>query len=412
MILLGRWFLLLVLCWGLVGCGGDSGAVVLPTLVSAAGVPAGNNTALPPTWTAQPTAEQPTGTPAGASFLLPPTNTARPIPTSTPFTPAPSRTPTPTQSPTGTTTPVIKSLVAYGLDEIIPFEAFPKPAGNNGWGIHWIPTISQSPAVVDRFIAEVIKMHIKWVVFLNDGGQIGNNDYLVQRLVANGIMPVMRVYRTDITPYDNNLGPMVRHYRAMGVYYFQLYNEPNVNDENRQGFANPNHYATTWADAARIVIANGGLPGFGSLSPGGSYDHLTFLDRTLRAIEFNGDGDVLNRSWLSVHNYHGLRPYDDPGGFLLFREYDAIVRSHLLRSLPMIGTEGGSYSNDPEIEKQFLIYQYSYMREAEPYFFAFSAWLLANLEGESGDPSWEWQSWFRNSFVHPVVTDFFYQNER
>jgi hypothetical protein len=201
----------------------------------------------------------------------------------------------------------------------------------------------------------------------------------------------------------------VRHYRARGVTYFQLYNEPNVNVENMQGFANPVHYARQWADAARIVVKNGGLPGLGALSPGGAYDHYTFLDRTLRTLEYNGDDDLLNRTWLSVHNYHGTRPTDDPDGFLLFRQYDAIVRAHLLRSMPIIGTEGGSYSDSPEEVKYHLAQQYGYMAGAEPYFLAFSYWVLANQEGGSWDPGWEWQTLFRAGYVHPVVTDFFYK---
>ena len=101
-----------------------------------------------------------------------------------------------------------------------------------------------------------------------------------------------------------------------GVYYFQLYNEPNINVENHQGFANPNQYAHAWATAAREVVANGGFPGLGCAEPRRpEYNHYDFLARTLQALKFNGDEALLNRTWLSVHNYHGVRPYDDPDGF-------------------------------------------------------------------------------------------------
>jgi hypothetical protein len=56
-----------------------------------------------------------------------------------------------------------------------------------------MPTVRQSPADVDKFVAEMRLMNIKWVVFLNDNTNIGDNDYLVERLVANGIMPIMRL---------------------------------------------------------------------------------------------------------------------------------------------------------------------------------------------------------------------------
>ncbi|MDX1687167.1 MAG: hypothetical protein R3248_04215 [Candidatus Promineifilaceae bacterium] len=395
--------------WLLVACGQPGAA--LPTQVAAAALtPGGGDGIVPPTWTAAP---PPTMTPdgaAGPASTPTPSRTPLPIPTNTPFTPPPTFTPGPESTPETTVTPDRLPLGAYGPDEAIPLAAFPRPPGDNGWGMHWIPTVKQEPAVVDRFVAEAGRMHIKWVVFLNDGTNVGDNDYLVRQLVANNIMPVMRLYRSNVTPYDGDLGAVVRHYRSLGVYYFQLYNEPNVNVENDQGFANPIHYAAVWADAAREVIANGGLPGFGAFSPGGAFDHYEFLDRTLRALEHNGDLDLLNRAWLSVHNYHGTRPHDDPDGFLLFRKYDAIVRSHLLRSMPMIGTEGGSYSDSEETVKNLLTYQYTYMRDAEPYFMAFSYWLLANQVGGSHDDRWEYQALFRDGYVHPVVADFFYQN--
>jgi hypothetical protein len=383
-------------------------ANAMPTRASLAMVPGG----LPATFTPAPGTAVATHTPIGTMRPLPPTNTPHFIPTHTPVPPTATPTETPTPTVDGTATPVIKPLNAYGLQEAIPYQAFPRPPGDNGWGMHWIPTVSQESGVVDQFVAEIVRMHIKWVVFLNEGTNIGDNDYLVEQLVANGIMPVMRLYRDGVLPYDGNLGAMVRHYRAKGVTYFQLYNEPNVNVENQQGFANPEQYARAWANAARVVVANGGLPGIGALSPGGSYNHLDFLDRTLAALEFNGDASLLNHAWLSAHNYHGTRPYNDPGGFLLFREYDKIVQAHLGRSLPIVGTEGGSYHPDPTTDMQFIQYQYSYMRNREPYYLAFSYWLMANRAGGGNDAQWDWQALFRPGYTHPVVTEFFYKNVR
>ncbi len=413
---LWRLFLGLFFFLGLAGCTAVSQTQPLPTRVALASVPelSPSTTPIPPTFTPKPVTAVPTPTLPGPLPTFTPSSTPLPIPTNTPVTP--TNTPTITPSPTPglyiSPTPVIKPLNQYSINEVIPFEAFPHPPNDNGWGMHWMPTVKQDPGVVDRFVAEAVRMHIKWVVFLNDGTNIGDNDYLVEKLVANGIMPVMRLYRSEVVPYDDNLGEMVAHYRAKGVYYFQIYNEPNVNIENRQGFANPNQYAVAWAFAARAVVANGGLPGIGALSPGGEYHALDFFDRTLRALAYNGDAYLLNHAWVAVHNYHGTRPYDDIGGFLQFRKYDEIVRSHLGRSLPIIGTEGGSYHPDPAVETEFIRYQYNYMRSPnrEPYFFAFSWWLLANKEGGGHDETWEWQALFQPGFVHPAVTEFFYKN--
>lgn len=403
----------LLLLTGLTACqtaGTTSFSEPLPTMAALAFIADDTPTPVgfvPPTYTAaaQEATPIPTASPTRATL---PTATANILPTNTPV--PPTLTPTVTPTPTLTLAATLKPFAEYRLDEPLPLELFPRPLNDNGWGMHWIPTVKQEPAVVDRFVGEMVRMHIKWVVFLNDGTNIGDNDYLVSRLVANGIMPVMRLYRSNVTVYEGDLAAMVRHYRAKGVHYYQLYNEPNVNEENNQGAANPNQYATVWAVGARIVIENGGYPGFGSMSPGGAYNHYLYLERIIQVLKHNGDGWLLNRAWLSVHNYHGTRPHDDPDGFLMFRNYDQILQVHLGRSLPMIGTEGGSYSTDINVEKSLIIYQYTYMREAEPYFFAFSYWLLANREGGGGDNTWEWQSLFRANYVHPVIPDFFYRN--
>ena len=405
--------LLLIGILFLMGCQHVDAAQV-PTMASAALVPDPTD-GIPLTFTPPPATAVPTATDIVIRDTATPSKTPLPIPTLTPFTPRPSDTPTPTASPliTPTNTPVIKPIDQYSYQEVIPYQAFPVPPGDNGWGMHWIPTVSQSSEAVDRYVNELVKMHIKWAVFLNDGTNIGDNDYLVDKLVANGIMPVMRLYRAGVLPYGSDVGALVRHYRARGVYYYQIYNEPNVNIENHQGFANPNQYAIAWAQTAREIVNNGGLPGIGAFSPGGEYSHYDFLDRTLRALKYNGDEALLNHAWLSIHNYHGTRAYDDPGGFLLFRDYDEIVRSQLGRSLPMVGTEGGSYSTDPQVAKNLLIYQYTYMRDAEPYLLAFSYWVLANQAAGGNDSAWEWQSLFKEGgWVHPVVTEFFYQNAR
>ena len=389
-------------------------ALSLPTVAALAVVPTATPTAdvPPPTWTPI------VSLVASGAFLDSATNTPRPpketplpVPTNTPMTPTltPSITPTPSQTPTPTPRPFAK----IGNDEPLFVEEYPRPPGDNGWGMHWMPTVSQDRGAVDHYVSELKKMHIKWVVILNDNTNIGDNDYLVEKLVANGMMPVMRLYRDSVISYDGELGPMVRHYRAKGVYYFQLFNEPNVNIENNQGFANPNVYAMTWASAARDVIKNGGLPGIGALSPGGEYNHLEFMRRTIRALRYNGDIHLLDRSWVSLHNYHGLRPLDDPGGFLMFREYDKIVQEELGRSLPIIGTEGGSYAENPGVETDLLAWQYGYMKTArvqEPYFFAFSWWLLANRAGGGWDDTWEWQTLFRPGYTHPAVSEYFYKN--
>ncbi len=274
--------------------------------------------------------------------------------------------------------------------------------------MHWIPTTSSSKEVVDRFVSEAQAMKVKWMVILNDGTDSTKNDYLVTKLVEKGIMPVMRIFTPNGEPISGDLAGMVRHYKALGVDYFQLYNEPNNNGENPNGKPDVGQYLDKWIPAAKIVAANGGLPGFAALSPGGNVDDLEFLRSALEEIKRRGEVSVLGKAWVAIHNYTFNRPIDytaDSNGFLKFRWYDEIVREAIGRSLPIIGTEGGTQvgmqhdKNYPVVDEagqaRTLADAYRYMSNAEPYYFAYSNWVIANEAGGGMDPQFSDQALFR-----------------
>jgi hypothetical protein len=283
----------------------------------------------------------------------------------------------------------------------MPLADYPRPAGDTGRGFHWIPTLHSDPAVVDHFVAEAKKLGASWVVILNDGAQIGDNDYLVKRLVENQIEPVMRLYTAHGAPIDGDLTKMVQHYSGLGVHYFLPYNEPNLPEENPDGKVSVKSYVDRWLPAARAILAGGGLPGLGGLAPGAPVDDVAFLRSTLDEIKRRGAVDVLDRAWVSVHNYTFNRPIDyqdDSNGFLKFRWYDQVVRDALGRDLPIISTEGGPRMGDnvdqhfPPVDEarrdKLAADAFAYLNHREPYFFAQTLWVLANEAGGGNDPSW------------------------
>lgn len=289
---------------------------------------------------------------------------------------------------------------------VLPLSDFPKPPGDNGRGIHWIPTTSQSPETVDRFVQAAKKMRIKWVTFLNDHASIGANDYLVKQLKANGMEPVMRVYTSGLEPVNGDLGAMVRHYRALGVNYFQLYNEPNHVVENGGQFPDVNRYLDLWIPAAKAVLENGGLPGFGALGPGGEFNDVDFLNQSLDGLRARGELGLLDRAWLAIHNYMGDAPLEDTRAFSRFKVYAEGLQRKLGRLLPMIGTEGGTFPHHADDEPRRIAAvtsAYHYMANREPYNFAYSYWVIANSAGGGHDPAWEWQALFRPDGASPLV---------
>lgn len=287
-------------------------------------------------------------------------------------------------------------------------EDYPRPPGDTGRSFHWIPTIQSDPATVDRFVREAKQMGASWMVILNDGTNIGNNDYLVRRLVENGIEPIMRIYTHRGEPITGDLVGMVRHYTALGVRYFQPYNEPNLPEENPDGRVSVASYVDRWIPAARAILEGGGLPGLGALAPGAPVDDVAFLRSTLRQLRSRGETDLLDRAWISMHNYTFNRPIDyqeDSNGFLKFRWYDRLVRQELGRSLPIIGTEGGPRLGDridprfPPVDEnrrnQLTLDTFRYLERREPYLFAHTQWVLANEAGGGHDPSWRDHALFR-----------------
>ncbi len=264
---------------------------------------------------------------------------------------------------------------------------YPRPENDNGRGVHWIPTTSQPTEVVNQYMTRLQALGVRWVTFLNDPSDLTSNEYLVKRLTAAGIEPVMRISSQGPGPIGTDLTPLVEHYKQMGVSYFQIYNEPNLDDENAGQQPNATRYAENWMAAASQVVKGGGLPGLAPLSPQGQVNDLAFLRQSLQTIESEGGGNLLSQAWLSVHNYGQ--------DYLRVRQYDQTVRGVLGRSLPEIGTEAGIYQgqNVSQADQVRIVTgAYDYLPQREPYYFAYSVWCLANEAGGGRDPRWESQA--------------------
>ena len=193
---------------------------------------------------------------------------------------------------------------------------FPRPPNDNGWGVHWAATTLAEPKnVVDYFVAESTAMGIKWVKFLNADSPKLEHEYLVRTLVANGMMPVMRIYTPFNEPFQH-LRELVRAARQAGVYYFELYNEPNVSGKAggwHDGEAiNITRLVDLWITAGETIVQAGGYPGLPSLAPGGDYDDNEFLRAFLAELKTRGRADLVARAWLPLHNYFLNHPVDYP----------------------------------------------------------------------------------------------------
>jgi len=276
----------------------------------------------------------------------------------------------------------------------LPLSSFPRPPNDNGRGLHWFPTTFQTRAVVDRFVPELTAMRIRWVVIVQgmDDWNILANDYLIDRLVerAEGLMVVMRIDRQVGAMDWQRLGWIVARYRERGVRYVQIYNEPNLIEEwGARESPTPEQFVAYWIQAAEVVAANGGLPGFAPMSPQRDNSDLVFFQAALEELKRLKRFDLVNQMWLSIHNYGDLTQ----DGFFRYRRYDTLVRQTFGKSLPMIITEGGLADAEQTARVITAMYQFI-QNEREPYLLAFAPWLIGNAVGGGHDPRWESAAWF------------------
>jgi hypothetical protein len=160
------------------------------------------------------------------------------------------------------------------------------------------------------------------------------------------------------------------------------------------------------------------LPGFGALAPGGDKDDCQFLTEALDGLKARGQLGLLDRGWLSMHNYtlnHPIDPTSGGDGFFKFRTYHQILSQALGRDLPIIGTEGGTFVGEQEDKSMpatdattvanWATQAYSYMRtQREPWNFTYTFWTIANELGGGTDPHFSQEALFKaDGTVSPVV---------
>ena len=218
-----------------------------------------------------------------------------------------------------------------------PLSEYPRPPQDNGRGVHWSATIYHpTGADLQYWIGQLKAMQIKWVKVLDDGG--GSSLELCQALLANDIMPVVRIYRER--PNPGHIGGReigtIEQLIAAGVRYFETNNEPDLPAEWQN-----NHRPSNWLDIvvenfiidADAIQARGGLPAFPAMGPGANTNGIA------KVVE-KGRIDIFEKgAWLAIHNYTLNHPLDYPydpvnqeGQPLTQEEYDRLAAwqySHL-----------------------------------------------------------------------------------
>ncbi len=184
------------------------------------------------------------------------------------------------------------------------------------------------PFVLERFTFP----QMGWAKFV-----AGGDEYVepAAQLVANGCMPIIRTFRENMGAlkppevwYEN-----YRRYISVGCYWFELYNEPNlegewpqdatgpaveVNWENQDEIVKP--MMDNWLEWAERVIDLGGYPAFPAFADSAEKRHATVLwmDAFLQYLSENHyrrSLDVItNGLWCGTHPYLHNHFYQEPPG--------------------------------------------------------------------------------------------------
>lgn len=245
-------------------------------------------------------------------------------------------------------------------------DQFPRPRGDSGVGFHYCADLDHyDRQSLNYWLGELEELGASWLVLPSTLDRPVPDSFL-RALIAARIEPVVKIDVTPIRPVDReDLLTVCRAYAECGVYYVQVYDEPNRATRWRiADWAAPSlveRFADMLFPALETVQRAGLVPLISPLAPGGHYWDLAFLTQLLDLLARDGRRQSLDRLGLCIHTHVGnrpiswgkggperwpyVRPYECPAGsqdqrgFCLHEWYDAIVREHLGESLPMISAE-------------------------------------------------------------------------
>ena len=295
----------------------------------------------------------------------------------------------------------------WSPQHVRPLNAWPRPAHDNGMGIHFLPIGYYADWVVDLLIGHMKEMHMTWVTVLyNDDN---NLRIAAQKFRDAGIMVV---WRPNIRP-DATYQYMKRDLdilREVGMPpYFQIFNEPEVGQEwsEADGKIRIKRFADNWIKFADEVYAAGGFPGVQMVDP----ETLPFFfDR----VKEKGKEYLFNEMFFVPHPYGSNHPPDypydanmqarEPGktadqdwfGALGFLKYAHVFQEKLGFVPPFVIGEGGWTVTVREDDKYpavnleahrdwhqevFSWFKNRSLSNGEPlpdYLFAFCPWIIAS----------------------------------
>jgi hypothetical protein len=327
--------------------------------------------------------------PGGPTGLVSPSS----VPTEPPtLAPQPSSSTIAASEPTITSTVVPTPPPPLPLRDDLPpltLKDWPRPENDNGLGIHFLVSGYFNDAELDKQIARIQSLHLKWVLVLYaDENQLR---LAATKFKAAGLMVV---WRKTLRPYERYLswGRDIDILNSIGMPpYMQLYNEPELPAEWDGNPIDPNRFQANLLQAAKDVYNAGGYPGIQFLDEDSLREFITQV--------YARKGEALfHRMFFIAHAYGLNHPPDytqDTNGVLGFVQFAQIMRMRLGFIPPIIVGEGGWKVGEDEdnryppidetLHRDYTLAVYNWFRTRRmsngaplpDYLFAFCNWMLA-----------------------------------
>jgi hypothetical protein len=279
-------------------------------------------------------------------------------------------------------------------DDLEPLELqdYPRPPDDNGLGIHFVASGYYDEAELDKQIARMKALHLKWatVVYTDE-----NHLEIAARKFSEAGIYVL--WRKTLRPYQR-YSSWARDIDIIKKYglppYMQLYNEPELPVEWDDKPEDMNVYFANLLAAAKDVYNAGGYPGIQFLDE----DNLRrFIDEI-----YARQGEALFKRMVFIPHAYGLNHppayQEDANGALGFRSFATIFYKRLGFVPPFIVGEGGwkieSVEDNrfpavtDELHRDYTLAVYDWFRtgtlshggKLPDYLFAFNMWMLAGAE--------------------------------
>ena len=215
-------------------------------------------------------------------------------------------------------------------------QAWPRPANDNGLGMHFLQTHQYDAIEVQRQVNRLKQLGVRWALV-----QYADHAQLVRTAPLFQAAGITVVWRPFVRPYQAYVSwaEDVAFLRNRGIApYMQLYNEPSLEQEG-DGICPVSRetYLQHLLPAVRQVYDAGGYVGLQLID-------LDWLRFTLREMKMRGASDPFERLFFVPH-LHGLNhPPEytgDINGVLGFREFAQVFQEEIGFVPVMIAGEGG-----------------------------------------------------------------------